>query len=307
MTYFPPPPNLPTAVFTRLPDRFRKPRRTAWSDSNRGGREVDSFLEGPSFDRAGRLYVTDIPFGRIFRISPEGEWELVAEYDGWPNGLKIHKDGRIFITDYKHGLMQLDPASGRATPILETVGSERFKGVNDLVFSSSGDVYFTDQGQTGLQDPTGRVYRLSAKGVLTCLVDTVPSPNGIVIDPDATHLLVAVTRAQQIWRIPLQASGLIAKVGVFAQLHGGLGGPDGLALDEEGCLLVAHTGFGSIWRLSPVAEPLLRIPSCAGMSTTNLAFGGHERKSLFITESQTGSILRAELPVAGQRLYSHAE
>lgn len=307
MTFFAPPPMIETTVFTRLPDRFRKPRQTAWSDANRGGREVDSFLEGPSFDRAGRLYVTDIPFGRVFRISADGEWEQIAEYDGWPNGLKIHQDGRIFMTCYKQGIVLLDHNSGAVTPFLETAGSEGFKGVNDLVFSRAGDLYFTDQGQTGLQDPSGRVYRLSAAGTLTCLLDTVPSPNGIVVDDDATQLLLAVTRAQQIWRIPLQASGIIAKVGVFAQLHGGMGGPDGIALDEDSCLLVAHTGFGSIWRLSPVAEPLLRIRSCAGFSTTNLAFGGADRRSLFITESHTGSILRAEMPSPGQRLYSHLD
>ncbi|MFL4997757.1 MAG: SMP-30/gluconolactonase/LRE family protein, partial [Microvirga sp.] len=128
-----------------------------------------------------------------------------------------------------------------------------------------------------------------------------------VIDRDATHLLVAVTRAQQVWRIPLNAHGLVTKVGVFAQLHGGLGGPDGLALDEEDCLLIAHTGFGSVWRLSPYAEPLQRIVSCTGISTTNLAFGGLHRRSLFITESQTGSILRVELPAAGLSLYSHSD
>ena len=109
MSYFAPPRRIETTVFTRLPDRYRRPRRTLWSDANRAGKEVDSFLEGPSFDREGRLYVTDIPFGRIFRISPDGEWDQVAEYDGWPNGLKIHRDGRIFITDYKRGLMLLDP------------------------------------------------------------------------------------------------------------------------------------------------------------------------------------------------------
>jgi len=306
VSFFATPPTIETTVFTRLPKEFRKPRRTAWSDANRQGREVDSFLEGPSFDRKGDLYVTDIPYGRVFRISPQGEWMQIAEYDGWPNGLKIHRDGRVFITDYKKGIVQLDPTSGRVTPILESVGSEGFKGVNDLVFAASGDLYFTDQGQTGLQDPTGRVYRYSASGVLSCLVDTIPSPNGIVIDPGMTHLLIAVTRAQQVWRIPLQKSGIVAKVGVFAQLHGGLGGPDGMALDEDGCLFVAHTGFGSIWRLSRFAEPVLRIKSCAGISTTNLAFGGPERKSLFITESETGSILRAELEVPGQALFSHS-
>ena len=115
MTYFAPPRRIETAVFTRLPDRFRRPRRTAWADANQGGREIDSFLEGPSFDRQGRLYVTDIPYGRVFRVSPEGAWEQVAEYDGWPNGLKIHRDGRILITDYKRGIMLLDPSSGSVT------------------------------------------------------------------------------------------------------------------------------------------------------------------------------------------------
>ena len=56
--------------------------------------------------------------------------------------------------------------------------------MNDLFFAANGDLFFTDQGQTGLQDPTGRVYRLEAAGRLTCLIDTVPSPNGIVVAPD---------------------------------------------------------------------------------------------------------------------------
>ncbi|MGU3665377.1 SMP-30/gluconolactonase/LRE family protein [Methylobacterium sp. A49B] len=305
MSFFAPPPAVTAEIFTRLPDRFRKVRPTAWANANRGGHAIDSFLEGPVFDRAGRLYVTDIPFGRIFRIDQAGEWDLVAEYDGWPNGMKIHRDGRIFITCYKRGLMLLDPDTGAVTPFLDTAGSEGFRGVNDLTFAKTGDLYFTDQGQTGLQDPTGRVYRLRPSGELTCLVDTVPSPNGIVIDDAMGSLFVAVTRAQQIWRIPLNASGLVAKVGVFAQLHGGLGGPDGIALDAEGCLIVAHTGFGSIWRLSPVAEPLLRVKSPAGISTTNVAYGGPDGAILFITESQTGSILTARMPAPGQTLFSH--
>lgn len=305
MSFFAPPPRTETTVFSRLPDRFRRPRRTAWADANRSGLEIDSFLEGPSFDRMGRLYITDIPYGRIFRVSPAGDWELVTEYDGWPNGLKIHSDGRLFVTDYRRGLLVIDPDSGHVTPLIETVGSESFKGVNDLVFAPNGDLYFTDQGQTGMQDPTGRVYRLSASGSLTRLIDCVPSPNGIVIDAKGECLLVAVTRANQIWRIPLLKSGLVAKVGVFAHLHGGPSGPDGLAMDEAGCLLVAHTGYGTVWRLSARAEPMERIASCAGWSTTNLAFGGDDRRKLFITESETGSILTVTLATPGLPLYSH--
>ncbi|MFK3797912.1 MULTISPECIES: SMP-30/gluconolactonase/LRE family protein [unclassified Pseudomonas] len=306
MSFFPAPTITETTVFTRLPEHFRNPRRTTWADANRQGKVIDSFLEGPSFDKEGNLYVTDIPYGRIFRISPSGDWTLVCEYDGWPNGLKIHQDGRIFITDYKRGIMLLDPQSGKIEPFLESAGSEGFKGVNDLVFSPAGDMYFTDQGQTGLQDPTGRVYKLDAAGQLTCLINTVPSPNGIVFDPKLNHLLIAVTRAQQIWRIPLGNGSIISKVGVFAQLHGGLGGPDGLALDDESNLYIAHTGFGSVWRLSRVGEPTQRYVSCEGISNTNLAFGGADGRTLFITESETGSILQVRTPVKGLPMYSHS-
>src|SRR6478672_13890294 len=89
---FTPPRVIQARVLTRLPDSFRKKRRNAWADANKPGHEIDSFLEGPTFDRAGNLYVTDIPFGRIFRISRQGNWELVIEYDGEPNGLALHAD-----------------------------------------------------------------------------------------------------------------------------------------------------------------------------------------------------------------------
>ena len=151
-------------VFTSLPTQFRNRSRTAWSDPNRQGAEVECFLEGPSFDREGNLWIVDIPFGRIFRISPQKQWELAVQYDGWPNGLKFHKDGRAFIADYKKGLLALDPQTARLEPILETAFSEGFKGLNDLHFASNGDLYFTDQGQTGIADPTGRVYRLRRGG-----------------------------------------------------------------------------------------------------------------------------------------------
>ena len=82
---------------------------------------------------------------------------------------------------------------------------------------------------------------------------------------------------------------------------------DWFKMDEEGCLLIVHASFGSVWRLSPFAEPLHRIVSCTGRSTTNIAFGGSDRRSLFITEAETGSILRAELPAPGQALYSHSD
>jgi gluconolactonase len=305
MLYFRPPEDVATEVFVRLPENLRiKNRRSGWA-FGKGHDFLHSFLEGPSFDRAGNLYVVDIPYGRILRVSPSGEWSVVSEYDGWPNGLKIHRDGTIFIADHRRGILRLDPATGAVMPILEHVRREGFKGTNDLIFASNGDLYFTDQGQTGLQDASGRVFRLRTDGQVDCLLQNVPSPNGLVLSVDEKLLFVAVTRANQIWRLPLHADGTTSKVAAFITLSGGLAGPDGLAIDESGGLAVAHCGLGSVWLFDRLGEPLYRIRSREGLSTTNLAFGGTDGKTLYITESDSGTILTARLKVAGQTMYSH--
>jgi gluconolactonase len=305
MYMFTPPQRVKTQVHYRLEDKFRKKARTGWSDPNRLGQEVDSFLEGPSFDRAGNLYFVDIPFGRVFRLSPTGVCDLVSQYDGWPNGLKIHRDGRIFICDYKRGLIGLDAKSGKVTPILATRNSESFKGLNDLVFGADGSCWFTDQGQTGMHDPTGRVYRLRPNGGLDLLLSTVPSPNGLVLNMKENRLFLAVTRQNAVWRCPIMADGSLSKVGTFIQMSGGHGGPDGMALDQEDGIYVCHLGTG-IWRYDGDGNPTHLIEACVGHHMTNVAFGGPDNKTLFITESDTGSILRCELPFAGKVLYSHA-
>ncbi|KDD17922.1 SMP-30/gluconolactonase/LRE family protein [Bordetella bronchiseptica] len=296
---FPPPSPIAAEVFCSVPERYRKRDQSAeWLRVQKRGATAHSFLEGPAFDRAGNLYVTDIPYGRVFRISPAGDFELVAEYDGEPNGLKVHRDGRIFIADHKHGIMLLDPASGAVVPYLDRPRLERFKGVNDLFFAPNGDLYFTDQGQSGLQDPSGRVYRYSAQGQLSCLMDNIPSPNGIVLAPDGGSLLIAVTRANSVWRAPLLADGGVSKVAAFLNLSGGFG-PDGLALDQAGSLAVCHPGLGSVWLFDADGEPLARIRSQTGKVITNCAYGGPQRQWLYMTEADSGLVLRARMPAPG--------
>ncbi|WP_269498920.1 SMP-30/gluconolactonase/LRE family protein [Castellaniella sp. S9] len=303
------PPVIQTTVFARIPDSLRiRGRSNRWVDVQRGGAATECFLEGPSFDREGYLYVVDVAWGRILRISPDGaDVEVVVQYDGEPNGLKIHRDGRVFVADYRHGIMVLDPATRRIEPFLERSILDRFKGINDLVFASNGDLYFTDQGMTGLHDPSGCLYRYTAAGRLDRLLDNIPSPNGLVLSLDEKAVFVNATRGNCVWRVPLSPlTGMPYKVGNFIQLSGALGGPDGLAIDSAGNLAVAHIGLGVVWLFSRLGEPLARINSCEGLSITNLAYGGPENKTLYITESDSGSILKAELEVPGQPMYSHS-
>ena len=307
---FAPPEIIEANAWTRLPDEFRRPRRTAWVDANLPGQVLDSFLEGPSFDRAGNLYVCDIPYGRIFRIDPALHWTLVAEYDGWPNGLAVHADGSLWIADYRRGLLrlsaeQLKTGSGRPETLLGTRLSESFKGLNDLTFDAAGSCYFTDQGQTGLHDPTGRVYRLGSDGRLSGLLANVPSPNGLALQPQGAVLFVAVTRANAVWRVPLFDGGCVtSKVGEFQRFFG-TSGPDGLAFDAEGRLVVAHASLGGAFVLSPLGEVTHFVRGGAGTAVTNVAFEPGTNH-LVMTESSSGSVLTAALPAAGHRLYSHS-
>jgi gluconolactonase len=296
-----------TEIFAAMPDRFRRRGvRTAWADANRGGAETDSFLEGPVCDARGNLYVTDIPYGRIFRVDAGGDWDLVAEFDGEPNGMKLLSDGELLITDYRNGLVALDIASGRIRPFLERRNSERFKGVNDLVFDSRGNLYFTDHGQTGLHDPTGRVYRLAPDGRLDALITNAPSPNGVVLSPDEKVLFVAMTRGNCVWRIPLLADGSVSKVGQFFTSYGP-SGPDGLAIDVAGRLIVANPGLGWVWVLNTRAEAVEILRGPAGSSITNVAFGGDGNRTLYLTDSSSGTIRRAAMSEPGCALHRPAK
>jgi gluconolactonase len=139
---------------------------------------------------------------------------------------------------------------------------------------------------------------------LSVLLDNIPSPNGLVLNREQTELYLGVTRDNSIWRVPLLADGGVSKVGRFIQMSGGQG-PDGLAIDSAGNIIVAHVGLGCVWAFNPLGEPVLRIDSCAGIATTNIAFGGTGGNTLFITEAESGSVMMATLDTPGQPIFSH--
>ncbi len=278
-------------LVSRLPAHLRRSAASAWASANLQ-RVADSFLEGPCFDASGNLLMVDIPFGRILCLSPSLQWDVLAEYDGWPNGLKVeggaNGPGRTaLVTDFRRGLLRLHLASGELEDVLSHRHSESFRGLNDLTCAGDGSIYFTDQGQSGLHDPCGRVFRLH-QGKLDILLDRIPSPNGLALNPAQNQLYLAVTRANAIWRIPLQPDGGVSKVGLWIQLSGGTG-PDGMAVDAAGNLYVAHIGLGCVWVFNPRGEAVLRIDT-PGDLPTNLAIHP-QRAEIYITEASRGEVL----------------
>ena len=304
---YPPAEPMGTEVFARLPESLHLTQQhSSWLAARHV--KMHSFLEGPAFDRAGNLWCVDLAHGRILRVDPAGNFEVIVSYEGEPNGLKIHRDGRIFVADHLHGLMLLDPESRSIRPYLQHVQREGLKGLNDLFFASNGDLYFTDQGESALENPTGRVFRLRADGkTVDLLMDGLAGPNGLVMNKAENVLYVAITHDNAIYALRLEPGGQMKKASRFIQLSGSTAGPDGMALDCAGNLAVVHAQAGTVWLFGPLGEPLYRIRSCAGMRSTNVAFGGDDMRSLYITEAEQGVILRARLPHPGKPMYSHMD
>lgn len=289
-------------LFSELPEQYRvHGRRSAWGDANKPGADVPSFLEGPCIGPDGALWVVDIPWGRLFSIDAAKNWTLRLDYEGWPNGLKRHPDGGFAIADYRRGVLRYDPEAGTTHDLVATIRSEGFKGCNDLFFGADGTLYFTDQGQTGLHDPTGRVYRRDpATGRLDRLLANAPSPNGLVTSLGDTHLFVAMTRACEVWRAPLFPDG-VSKVGLFARTPAGASGPDGLALDVAGNLYVCHASRGFVYVYDRDGAEAAAV-DCRhiGKTVTNLTFGGDDGADLYITVSDCGAIAKARALAPGR-------
>lgn len=281
-------------LWTNLPDKFvRRNTPCDWSQANRRGSVVLNFLEGPDLARDGRLFCTDIPAGRIFAISSAGEWSVICEYDGWPNGLKVLADGNLLVADHKKGLVEINSRTGAVASLLGHRHSQQFLGLNDLHIAPDGAVWFTDQGQTGLHDPTGKVYRWTRDDSLICVLSGLPSPNGVRVSSDGRELYVAVTRDNSVWRAPLMASGEPSKVGRFAMFYGPIG-PDGIHVDSNGSLWVCLPGADTIWILTPRGEVTRRIRFPEGALPTNLVLDDREQTA-YVTCSGSSSIFKVAI------------
>jgi gluconolactonase len=283
-------------TFSDLPSYLKKDSDgNTWVANALGGRETHSYLSGPVFDARGNLWLSDCAHGRIFRVTPTGEWDEISHYEGWPSALQFHPDGRLIIADARHGLLAMDVASRAITPLLTQHQNQRFKGVADLAISSDGNIYFTDAGQTGLQDPSGALFCLFGDGQLRRLASNLASPSGIAVMPDQRNVYVASTTDNAVYRITLFPHQEGQRTSRYIALSGGIG-PCGLALDTESNLYVAHAGMGSVWVFDKRGEPKYRVESSRGDLVTHITISTSDTRQIFMTEAQTGCILQATLP-----------
>jgi gluconolactonase len=235
---------------------------------------------------------------RILRYTP-GQPLAVALADSGTNGLGLDAAGEHLV-GARHKSKSAVVFSADLASVTDVAAKHQgkpFNSPNDLVFRSDGNLYFTDpdfQAGASKDQETTNVYRVAKDGAVSVVDATIANPNGISIAPDESALFVAGNLEQGfVKRYPLAADGAAGEGTVFFP---DVGVPDGMVFDCAGNLYVTeHTGR----RVRVVGRDGKELGQIVGMNhnVTNVAFGGADRSTLYITT--TGALYQVKLPVAG--------
>jgi len=261
------------------------------------------FIEGPLWLPAqGVLLFSDIFLGTanqpngpdtaIRRFTPPDRFDVFVEHSG-SNGLALANDGRVMAASHDvQSLSLFDPQTGRREVRPLTYHGLHFNAPNDLAVHTNGNVYFTDPdyqiGPRASQTGVRGVYRVSPQGEVTLIDDTLTQPNGIALSPDE-HTLYVGSADQEIVTYPVADDGTVGSRSYFATS----GPSDGLSVDCAGNLYV--TG-GTVQVFDAKGKKLGDIH--VAEEPKNVAFGGTDQKTLFITA--VSSLYSIQLNVPGR-------
>ncbi len=287
-----------------------------------------AFPEGPVWAADSSLYVTEIGAGQIRRIAPDGGLSVFATPGGGPNGAARGPDGALYVTnnggfawhnglpvgpaaDYETGRIERIEPDGTVRRLYTECDGTRLSAPNDLVFDDQGNFYFTDPIQRDpsnrepLNRPTarpGQVYYASPDGgFIRRVAGPLQHPNGIGLSPDGRTLLVAETFAAGLCAFPIVGPGQLGERRPFGRLPSGYH-PDGFCVDEDGYVLVCGVLGGGVVVFDPDGQQV-DVLACEDKAVTNVAFGGPDYTTLYITESGLGRVVTRAWPRRGLVLF----
>lgn len=258
------------------------------------------FTEGPVWDDGGFLLFSDIEGNRLYRWSEADGSKVFQEESGRANGLGLDLLGRVVAAQQGERRVVRLETDGTVKELAASYGGKRLNSPNDVAVKSDGTVYFTDPAygiQPGEQELAyAGVYRVTQDAAAPeLLVSALGRPNGLVFSPDESVLYVADSESGKIFAYPVRPDGGLEEGAEFCSVPAG-GEPDGLEVDNLGNLYVAG-GTDGLWVFSPLGE--LTGVLAVGQKTRNLAWGGADRKTLYIAAGS--SMYRVLLDVAGPR------
>jgi gluconolactonase len=290
------------------------------------------FPEGPIAGEDGSVLVVEIEAGSITRITPSGQVERLVQTGGGPNGMAVGPDGMLYVCNnggclwrewngmrlphgtpdtYQGGSIQrVNLFSGNVETLYTEAGEVPLKGPNDVVFDEHGGFWFTDNGKgTARQrSVTGVFYATTDGSGCREVIFPLENPNGVGISPDGRTLYVSETPPARLWAFDIVAPGEVALAPGLRGMSGrlvystpGVAAYDSLAVEEGGNICVATIGHAGITVVAPDGKLVEHVPTDDPF-TTNIAFGGPDMRTAYVTLGGTGRLVSRRWPRPGLRL-----
>jgi gluconolactonase len=286
------------------------------------------FFEGPAVDENSNVFFSDIPSNRILKMTRQGEVSVFRADSGRANGNAFDAQGRLITCEGfglgpggRRRIVRTDMKTGQITMLTERYEDKRYNSPNDLCVDDKGRIWFTDPrygDRDNMEMKDEAVYRIDPDGRVARVLSQpqVQKPNGIAIAPDGKTLYVVDSNDEKggnrkIWGFDVSAKGELSNRRMVYDFHQGRGG-DGIRVDMKGNLWVA-AGIRTprppgevtdipqgVYVISPEGKLLGRVPIPEDY-VTNLAFGGKDRKTLYVTAG--ASVYKIAVEVSGYAVY----
>lgn len=254
------------------------------SDFTKPG-EFTSGIEGPAFYKDGMLYLVSYQSdGTIGMIDKQGNADLFVKLPegSTGNGIRFHSDGSMLIADYTgHNVLQVDMNTKEFSVYAHNA---KMNQPNDLAISSNNTLFLSDPNWG---DSTGNLWKVDVAGKVILLEENMGTTNGVEVSPDDSVLYVNESIQRKIWAYKLSPEGNISNKKLFYEFDDF--GLDGMRCDENGNLYVTRHGKGTVVILSPEGKQLEEV-KMKGTKPSNIAFGGIDGKTCFVTLQDRGCV-----------------
>ena len=242
-------------------------------------------IEGPAIDADGFLYAVNFASeGTIGIVSGKEQASLFLKLPegSTGNGIRFDKHNTMYIADYTgHNILKVDTKTKKVSTHAHSADMNQ---PNDIAISSNGTLYASDPNW---KEQSGQLWKIDPNGTITLLEKNMGTTNGIEVSPDEKHLYVNESIQRKVWIYDIGLNGDVNNKRLFIEFPDY--GLDGMRCDSEGNLHIARYGAGLIAMVSSDGK-LIREIKLKGQHPTNLAFGGIDGKTIFVTLQKRGAI-----------------
>ena len=259
-------------------------------------------IEGPAVDARGRLYAVNvIKQGTIGVVDEVGSVDIFLSLpdNSVGNGIRFDRFNNMYIADYvNHIVWRVDMASKTLQIHARNTAMNQ---PNDLAIMDNGILFASDPNWA---QEVGKLWRIAQDGTTHLLADKMGTTNGIEVSPDNKTLYVNESVQRKVWRFDIDEQGHITN----KQLHISFSdyGLDGMRADQAGNLYIARYGKGVVTVVSPQGQVIREI-KLIGSYPTNVAFGGSDGKTVYVTMQKRGAIEQFSAPIAGRTFTSNQD